>query len=61
MTGSEHYYKKVNATINAIDSEGDGLTEWEVGFISGLVDNPKDWYSPKQIEIINRIFDQRVA
>ena len=60
MAGSKHYYKKVDATVNAIDSHGEGLTEWEVDFIASLVDDPPGWYSPRQIAQIDRIFDERM-
>lgn len=45
--------------VEHIDSFGKRLTEWEIGFIADLMDNPPENYSPKQIEIINRIYDQK--
>jgi len=45
--------------VEHIDSFGKRLTEWEVKFIADLIDNPPDVYSPKQIKIINRIYDEK--
>ena len=45
--------------VEHIDSFGKNLSEWEVNFIADLMDNPPKFYSPKQIEIINRIYDEK--
>lgn len=45
--------------VEHIDSFGKHLSEWEIKFIAGLIDNPPKVYSPKQVEIINRIYDQK--
>ena len=45
--------------IEHIDSFGKNLSDWEIKFIAGLIDNPPEWYSPKQIEVINRIYDEK--
>ena len=45
--------------VEHIDSFGHGLTEWEVGFIADLIDNPPEVYSPKTRKVINRIYDQK--
>jgi len=45
--------------VEHIDVFGKKLTEWEINFIANLMDNPPKVYSPKQIEIINRIYDEK--
>ena len=45
--------------VEHINSFGHGLSEWEVNFIADMLDNPPMNYSEKQIEIINRIYDQK--
>jgi len=45
--------------VEHIDIFGVKLSEWEVDFISKLIDNPPKTYSKKQIEIINRIYDEK--
>jgi len=45
--------------VEHIDSFGKGLNEWEVNFIADMLDNPPKAYSEKQVEIINRIYDQK--
>ena len=45
--------------VEHIDSFGHGLNEWEVNFIANMLDNPPKTYSEKQVEIINRIYDQK--
>jgi len=47
------------ALVEHIDVFGVKLTDWEVGFISNLIDNPPETYSEKQIEIIDRIYDEK--
>ena len=48
-----------NVLVEHIDSFGEGLSEWEVNFITGMMDNPPAKYSEKQIAIINRIYDEK--
>lgn len=48
-----------NVLIEHIDSFGHGLSEWEIQFISGFIDAPLENYTPKQIAIINRIYDEK--
>lgn len=50
---------KPETLIEHIDSFGKGLSDWEITFISNLIDNPPKNYSEKQIEIINRIYDEK--
>lgn len=45
--------------VEHIDSFGHGLTEWEVNFISSLIDNPPKSYTEKQTEIVQRIYDEK--
>ena len=45
--------------ISHIDSYGKGLSKWEIGFISNLIDNPPKNYSEKVIDIINRIYNEK--
>ena len=52
--------EEVEDIIYDIDELGEDLTLWEIDFISGLIDNPPAVYSDKQIEIIERIYEQRV-
>ena len=45
--------------VDCIDSFGHGLSDWEINFIAGLIDNPPEAYSEKQVAIINRIYDEK--
>ena len=45
--------------VEHIDSFGKKLTDWEKGFIANLMDNPPKEYSEKQVNIINRIYDEK--
>ncbi len=47
------------ALVEHIDLFGKRLNEWEINFIANLLDNPPKTYTPKQIEIINRIYDEK--
>lgn len=46
--------------IQQIDEHGEGLTDWEVNFIAHLVDGYLGRLTDKQIDIIQRIYDQKV-
>jgi len=54
---------KINSTdfvrerVHHIDIFGKNLSEWEIGFISNLIDHPPKTFSDKQVKIINRIYD----
>lgn len=50
----------LRSKVEEIDERGDGLTEWEVGFIGGLVDDPPERYTDRQAEVIDRIWRERV-
>ena len=45
--------------VEHIDLLGKKLTGWEINFIADMMDNPPETYSEKQIEIINRIYDEK--
>jgi len=45
--------------VEHIDAFGKKLSEWEVNFISNLMDHPPKVYTPKVVEIINRIYDEK--
>ncbi len=45
--------------VEHIDTFGKGLSDWEINFIANLLDNPPKTYSAKQVEIINRIYDEK--
>ena len=45
--------------VEHIDAFGKGLTDWEIKFISRLIDNPPKIYSEKQMEIVDRIYDEK--
>jgi hypothetical protein len=44
--------------VEHIDTFGKNLTDWEVKFIADLIDNPPKVFSPKQLAIIARIYDE---
>ena len=46
--------------IRKIDQDGEGLTSWEIDFIASFIDNPPRSFTQKQIEIVDRIWNQRV-
>ena len=45
--------------VEHIDTFGKKLSEWEVQFISNLIDSPPKVYTSKQVEIINRIYNEK--
>jgi len=45
--------------VEHIDSFGHGLSDWEKARIIEWMENPPAEYSPKQIAIINRIYDEK--
>ena len=50
---------KPEILVEHIDCFGKRLNAWEIKFIADLIDNPPEEYSPKQVKIINRIYDQK--
>ena len=47
--------------IQEIDNDGEDLTKWEIDFIASFIDSPPRHFTVRQEEIINRIYNQRVA
>lgn len=45
--------------VEHIDSFGKKLSDWEIGFIAKLIDNPPKEYTPPMIKVINRIYDEK--
>ena len=45
--------------VEHIDSFGKRLSEWEIKFIADMIDNPPEEYSPKQIKVIHRIYNNK--
>lgn len=45
--------------VKHIDSFGKNLSDWEKNFIANSLDNPPKVFSPKRIEIITRIYDEK--
>jgi len=45
--------------VEHIDTFGKKLSLWERGFVANLMDRPPKVYTPKQVEIINRIYDEK--
>lgn len=46
--------------VRAIDEDGKGLTDWEVNFISEMIDRDVRHFSSKQADKIRKIYDERV-
>lgn len=53
-------HKEIAELVDCIDTFGKHLNEWEIKFISGLIDNPPEYYSAKQRVIINRIYEEKI-
>ena len=45
--------------VKHIDLFGKNLSPWEINFIGKLIDHPPEEYSPKQIKVIDRIYDEK--
>lgn len=45
--------------VEHIDRFAKNLTDWEINFISDLIDHPLFAYSSKQTDIIKRIYDSK--
>jgi len=52
-------YVVIKERVEHIDYFGKNLSDWEKGFIADLIDDAPEKFSPKQIEVINRIYDQK--
>jgi len=46
--------------IQEIDEEGEDLTEWEIDFIGGFIDDGVTSFTDKQAEIVERIYNERI-
>jgi len=44
-----------------IDQSGADLTPWEVKFVADLIDRGVTQFSPKQMAMIQRIYEERVT
>ena len=49
----------VEELVSHIDSFGKNLSKWEIEFIANLIDCPPEEYSPKQMDIIIRIYNEK--
>ena len=50
---------ETNKVIKYIDEHGKGLADWDIKFISDLIDNPQEFYSDNQITQIYRIYEEK--
>lgn len=50
-------YQKI---LTRVDKYGKGLSEWEINFVAGLIDDPPHTPSQKQIAILKRIDKEKV-
>jgi len=55
----KHKRFEPHVLVKHIDSFASNLNDWEIQFISNLIDNPPDIYSSKQLYHINRIYDNK--
>lgn len=46
--------------LEEIDEDGEGLSEWEVEFVAGLIDGWDGNFTRKQANVIERIYEQKV-
>jgi len=56
---SEEHKFDPQVLVEHIDSFGKKLNPWEVKFIADLKDRPRRTFSEKQVEIIERIYDEK--
>ena len=54
---SDYTREEILDILIDVDENASGLNDWEFSFISDLVDDPPDTFSDKQIEIIQRLYD----
>lgn len=52
--------KEYAEIVDAIDSFAHNLNDWEVNFISDLIDNPPEHYSENRRQVIERIYDEKM-
>ena len=50
---------KTSEMVKVIDEEAENLTTWEINFIAGFIDKPREVFTLKQTEIITRIYDEK--
>ncbi len=53
-------HKEIAELVEVIDEKGKGLWNWEIDFISCLIDNPPTHYSKNRRAIINRLYEEKV-
>jgi hypothetical protein len=53
--------KEYDKLLQRVDRYGKGLTEWEINFVAGLIDNPPATPSARQVEILKRIDKEKVG
>lgn len=58
MTPEER--KAYDKLLARVDRYAEGLTPWEVDFVAGLIDNPPQTPSPKQIAILKKLDKEKV-
>lgn len=47
--------------LEDIDNRGEGLTDWEIGFVSNLIDHRAKRFTTSQARQIRRIHQDRVS
>lgn len=52
--------EKYQKMLTRVDKYGKGLSQWEIDFVAGLIDNPPHTPSEKQIAILKRIDNEKV-
>lgn len=57
---NEEERKAYNKLLTRVDRYGKGLSQWEIDFVAGLIDNPPHTPSERQIAILKRINDEKV-
>lgn len=50
---------KTRVLVEHIDAFGRRLSDWEIKFIANLIDHPPERYTPPQIRVINRIYEEK--
>ena len=54
---SDYTQKEILDLLIEVDEKATGLNDWEIKFISDLVDNPPNHFSDKQIKKIQELYD----
>ena len=50
---------RLREMVEEIDEQAEGLTNWEVEFIAGIIDGDVRGFSDKQVEVIEGIYARR--